>query len=64
MAHVKYGELLETPEMAISSQVIIEKLLKVQRLGIETKFLPMRKYVGNIPKSAVLIYIINDEDIV
>lgn len=50
--------------MAISSQAIIEKLLKVQRLGIETKFLPMRKYVSNIPKSAVLIYIINDEDIV
>lgn len=45
-------------EMLTSSQALMETLLKVQRLGIETKFFPMWKYVSNIPKSAVLINII------
>ena len=39
--------------MPISSQVKEETLLKVQRLEIEAKFLPIRKYASNISKSAL-----------
>lgn len=55
MAHEKRGEFDGNAEMPTRSQAREEILSKVQRLGIETKFLPMRKYVSNIPKSALTI---------
>ncbi len=42
MAHVKQGEFDGNAEMPTRSQAREEILSKVQRLGIETKFLPMR----------------------
>ena len=59
MAHVKQGEFDGNAEMPTRSQAREEILSKVQRLGIETKFLPVREYVSNISKSALTINMIN-----
>lgn len=57
MAHVKQGELSGTLKCQPAAKPEEETHRKVQRLGIETKFLLMRKYVSNIPKSALIIKI-------
>ena len=59
MAHVKQGEFDGNAEMPTRSRAREEILSKVQRLGIETKFLPVREYVSNISKSALTINMIN-----
>lgn len=59
MAHVKQGEFDGNAEMPTRSRAREEILLKVQRLEIETKFLPVREYVSNISKSALTINMIN-----
>ena len=59
MAHVKQGEFDGNAEMPTRSQAREEILSKVQRLGIETKFLPVREYVSNISKGALTINMIN-----
>lgn len=46
-------------EMLTSSQALIERLLKVQRLGVKTKFRFKTKYVSNTPKSALLFIMLN-----
>ena len=46
-------------EMPTSSRALTEKLLKVQRLGVETKFRFKTKYVSNTPKSALLFIMLN-----
>lgn len=57
-AHVKQGELSGTLKCQPAAKPGEETHQKVQRLGIETKFLPMRKYVSNIPKSALTVKMI------
>lgn len=66
LAHVKWGELFGKAVMPTRSQAKEETLWKVQRLGIETKFLLGKKeYVSNIPKRALLgrRYSLNYEEI-
>ena len=57
-AHVKQGELSGTLKCQPAAKPEEETHRKVQRLGIETKFLPMRKYVSNIPKRALTVKMI------
>lgn len=53
MAHVKGGELSGKLRCQPAAKPERKLFWKVQRLGIETKFLLRRKYVSNIPKSAL-----------